>query len=129
MLSTKVPLSLSIPAGLTGVSNTIVGNAELRGISGGQKRRVTVGEKCFDQTSCYYFMDEPTSGLDANSALDICEGVKRVVNVMQGAVMMTLLQPSMGLYRLFDNILILTPGGRQAYFGMPKYPIGRCETL
>lgn len=44
------------------VANTVVGDAELRGVSGGQKRRVTVGEKSFGERQ-YYYMDEPTNGL------------------------------------------------------------------
>ena len=44
----------SSAAGLLNVRNTVVGDAELRGVSGGQKRRVTVGEKFFDEHSMFF---------------------------------------------------------------------------
>jgi hypothetical protein len=52
-----------LAAGLSHVANTVVGDAELRGLSGGQKRRVTVGEKAFGDYRGFYYFDEPTNGV------------------------------------------------------------------
>lgn len=57
---------------------------------------------------------------DAQSALMIGQNVKRVVQFFHSSAVMVLLQPSNELYRVFDNVLVLTQGGRQAYFGTDR---------
>lgn len=46
------------------------------------------------------------------------DNVRKASRMIGSACVMTLFQPSMELYNLFDNVLILTQGGKQAFFGM-----------
>lgn len=59
--------------GLDHVQNTVVGNSDIRGVSGGQKRRVKVLEQAAGDAVVCMLMDEITNGLDAASALQVCQ--------------------------------------------------------
>ncbi|KAL3159875.1 hypothetical protein ABBQ38_010273 [Trebouxia sp. C0009 RCD-2024] len=61
---------------LRSVQHSVVGTAEKRGISGGQRKRVNIGLELVSKPSLL-FMDEPTSGLDATAATDILTALKR----------------------------------------------------
>ena len=56
--------------GLSHVADTVVGNELLRGVSGGEKKRVSIGVELVKGPSIL-FMDEPTTGLDAAAAIEV----------------------------------------------------------
>lgn len=56
--------------GLSHRANTVVGDALLRGVSGGEKKRVTIGVEAI-KDSAIFLMDEPTTGLDSSAAYDV----------------------------------------------------------
>lgn len=62
--------------GLGKVSENVVGTVLKRGLSGGEKRRTTVGQEMVVKQSLA-FLDEPTSGLDGTAAYDVIK-VKRI---------------------------------------------------
>eukprot|EP00930_Biecheleria_cincta_P014304 TRINITY_DN12367_c0_g2_i1.p1 TRINITY_DN12367_c0_g2~~TRINITY_DN12367_c0_g2_i1.p1 ORF type:complete len:1376 (-),score=242.61 TRINITY_DN12367_c0_g2_i1:27-4154(-) len=100
------------------VQNNIVGGLEQRGISGGQRKRVSIGlELAADPTMV--FLDEPTSGLDAASSLAIVHSLKRMTQLGMTSVMVVH-QPRFSLFELFDDVLLLGQGGRTVYFGPPS---------
>ncbi|XP_010520986.1 PREDICTED: ABC transporter G family member 9-like [Tarenaya hassleriana] len=86
----------------------------LRGISGGERKRVSIGQEILINPSLL-FLDEPTSGLDSTTA-------QRIVSVLwelaQGGrtVVMTIHQPSSRLFYMFDKILLLSEGN-PLYYG------------
>uniref|UniRef100_A0A7N0UE86 ABC transporter domain-containing protein n=1 Tax=Kalanchoe fedtschenkoi TaxID=63787 RepID=A0A7N0UE86_KALFE len=100
--------------GLHRCRNNVVGGPLFRGISGGERKRVSIGQEMLVNPSVL-FLDEPTSGLDSTTA-------QRIVATLKGlarggrTVVTTIHQPSSRLYRLFDKVLVLCDGS-PVYFG------------
>ncbi|XP_054796046.1 ABC transporter G family member 21-like isoform X2 [Prosopis cineraria] len=96
--------------GLTRCRNTAVGgvSALFRGISGGERKRVSIGQEMLVNPSLL-LLDEPTSGLDSTAA-------QRIVAVLRGmarrgrTVVTTIHQPSSRLYTMFDKVVVLSDG-------------------
>ena len=100
------------------VWDSTIGDAEMRGISGGQKKRVNVAMEIVSDPSLL-FLDEPTSGLDSTTSKHIVEALnaqaRRGVNVV-----VVLHQPSFPIFRSFTHVLLLGVGGRVVYHGGPE---------
>ena len=92
--------------GLEECENTILGNALIRGVSGGQKRRVTVGEMLVGDARAV-FLDEYSNGLDTATAEDLTRGLRAWTRATNGSVVTTLQQPTPGLFACYDEIIIL----------------------
>ena len=92
--------------GLGECENTILGNALIRGVSGGQKRRVTVGEMLVGDARAV-FLDEYTNGLDTATAEDLTRGLKGWARENNATVVSTVQQPTPGLFAEYDEIIIL----------------------
>ncbi|XP_047045041.1 ABC transporter G family member 48-like [Lolium rigidum] len=95
--------------GLDICADTLIGDDMIRGISGGQKKRVTTGEMLTGPARAL-FMDEISTGLDSSSTFQIVKYVKQLVHVMNETVMISLLQPPPETYNLFDDIILLSDG-------------------
>ena len=95
-------------------ADVVVGNALLRGVSGGEKKRVTIGIE-FVKGPGLFLLDEPTTGLDAKTAIDVFQFV-RIVADLGPPVIVVLKQPSYELFQLFDVLMIMT-NGSLAYMG------------
>jgi len=95
--------------GLDVCADTMIGDDMIRGISGGQKKRVTTGEMLTGPARAL-FMDEISTGLDSSSTFQIVKYVKQLVHVMNETVMISLLQPPPETYNLFDDIILLSEG-------------------
>ena len=108
--------------GLKKVANQYVGNELVRGISGGEKKRLSIAIELL-RSPCILFLDEPTSGLDAKNALILCENLARLAHKYKYTVITTIHQPRAQIFNQFDDLLILAEGGKQIYFGP------RSETL
>lgn len=95
--------------GLAHVADTFVGDEDIRGISGGQRRRVTVGEMMQSQSpvAC---ADEISTGLDAAVAFDICRSIVTAAKAANTTRIMSLLQPGPEVFSLFDEVIILSEG-------------------
>ncbi|MCD7459035.1 ABC transporter G member 9 [Datura stramonium] len=100
--------------GLTKCKNSIVGGPLLRGISGGERKRVSIGQEMLVNPSLL-FLDEPTSGLDSTTALRIVSTLTDLTKGGRTAVM-TIHQPSSRLFYMFDKVLLLCEGN-PLYFG------------
>jgi ATP-binding cassette, subfamily G (WHITE), member 2, PDR len=107
-------------------ADTVVGDALLRGVSGGEKKRVTVGIE-FMKGSGMYLMDEPTTGLDAKTALDIFQSVRIMADLGPPAIV-ALKQPSYELFQLFDVVMIMSQGSI-AYMGPANKALRYFEKL
>nr|XP_051204058.1 ABC transporter G family member 48-like isoform X1 [Lolium perenne] len=95
--------------GLDICADTMIGDDMVRGISGGQKKRVTTGEMLTGPARAL-FMDEISTGLDSSSTFQIVKYVKQLVHVMNETVMISLLQPPPETYNLFDDIILISEG-------------------
>ncbi|CAM9446521.1 unnamed protein product [Ectocarpus sp. 4 AP-2014] len=101
--------------GLEGCQHTKVGNVFLKGVSGGQKRRTSIGVELVVQRKIL-FLDEPTSGLDAASASEIMALLKRLASETGVIIITSVHQPSSRVFNSFDQVILLTMG-QTAYFG------------
>ncbi|KAK4275171.1 hypothetical protein QN277_018300 [Acacia crassicarpa] len=95
--------------GLDICSETIVGNDMLRGVSGGQRKRVTTGEMIVGPRKTL-FMDEISTGLDSSTTYQIVKCTKNFVHLMEATVLMALLQPAPETFELFDDLVLLSEG-------------------
>ncbi|KAF5178590.1 Abc transporter g family member [Thalictrum thalictroides] len=94
--------------GLTKCKNSIIGETYERGISGGERKRVSIGQEMLINPSLL-FLDEPTSGLDSTTAQRI---VFTLWELARGGrtVVMTIHQPSSRLFYMFHKVLLLSDG-------------------
>ena len=95
-------------------ADTMIGNELIKGISGGEKKRVSIGVELITQPSIL-FLDEPTSGLDSYAAYNIINILKDLAR-LGCTVISTIHQPSSEVFHLFDRVLLLT-SGRLLYDG------------
>ncbi|EFJ05502.1 hypothetical protein SELMODRAFT_137082 [Selaginella moellendorffii] len=95
--------------GLDLCADTLVGDDMLRGISGGQKKRVTTGEMIVGPTRTL-FMDEISTGLDSSTTFQIVKCLQQFVHLLESTVLMSLLQPAPETFELFDDIILLSEG-------------------
>nr|KJB76621.1 hypothetical protein B456_012G097300 [Gossypium raimondii] len=95
--------------GLDICAGTIVGDALQRGISGGQKKRVTTGEIIVGPIKTL-FMDEITNGLDSSTAFQIVSCLQQLVHITDATLLVALLQPSPETFELFDDIILMAEG-------------------
>ncbi|KAK1371054.1 Half-size ABCG transporter [Heracleum sosnowskyi] len=102
--------------GLTSSAHTYIGDEGRRGVSGGERRRVSIGIDIIHKPSLL-FLDEPTSGLDSTSAFSVVEKVKDIAR-SGSIVLMTIHQPSFRIQMLLDRITVLARG-RLIYMGSP----------
>ncbi|KAL3669649.1 hypothetical protein V7S43_005033 [Phytophthora oleae] len=110
--------------GLKQCQDTILGDdVILRGVSGGERKRVTLGEGLLGHQSVL-LLDEISTGLDAAATLDIISLLKHTfVGQQQRAVVVSLLQPDPEVFALFDDVLLLN-SGEVIYYG-PRQDV--CE--
>ncbi|XP_024984147.1 ABC transporter G family member 5 [Cynara cardunculus var. scolymus] len=107
-LSSRVR-SLIQELGLTHVANARVGDDRVRGISGGERRRVSIGVAVVHDPEVV-ILDEPTSGLDSNSAFQIIDMVKTMAETRGKTVVLSIHQPGFRIIKLFNSILLLANG-------------------
>ena len=92
---------------------TKVGNAFFAGLSGGQKRRLSLAVALLSNP-LVLFLDEPTSGLDAAAAASIMRFLKELAVAANIAIVCTIHQPSSAVYNGFDRVMLLS-GGKVAF--------------
>ncbi|KAH8097784.1 ATPase [Aureococcus anophagefferens] len=101
--------------GLAHVKGTIVGNATTRGISGGQRRRVSVGEILMGKARVLCG-DSITTGLDSQTAHEIVKAFKCFARDLKTTCVLSLLQPPPEVFLQFDSVCLLD-AGRVIYHG------------
>lgn len=95
--------------GLDICADIMVGDEMRRGISGGQKKRVTTGEMLVGPAKAL-FMDEISTGLDSSTTFQIVRFMRQMVHIMDVAMIISLLQPAPETFELFDDIILLSEG-------------------
>ncbi|KAH6563261.1 hypothetical protein BASA62_008687 [Batrachochytrium salamandrivorans] len=101
--------------GLNGCRHARIGSIGQCGISGGERKRVSIGIELVADPKIL-FLDEPTSGLDAFTALNILENIKQLAVKQSKIVLMTIHQPRADILELCDNISLLS-NGTSVWFG------------
>ncbi|CAK7269047.1 ATP-binding cassette transporter snq2 [Sporothrix epigloea] len=107
--------------------HTVVGGPFVRGVSGGEKKRVSIAEMLCTN-ACFVAFDNSTRGLDASTALDFTKCLRAYCTLYQTTTFVSLYQASENIFAQFDKVLVLD-GGRQAYFGPAREARGYFEGL
>jgi ABC-type multidrug transport system ATPase subunit len=101
--------------GISHTESTKVGDAFVRGVSGGERKRVSIIETLCTRGSVMCW-DNSTRGLDASTALEYTRALRCLTDQMGLATIVTLYQAGNGIYDLFDKVLVLDEG-KQIYYG------------
>jgi ATP-binding cassette, subfamily G (WHITE), member 2, SNQ2 len=101
--------------GLRHARKTPVGDAAIRGVSGGEKKRVSIAEALATRArvGCW---DNSTRGLDASTALEFGRALRIATDVDRLATIVSIYQAGENLYQLFDKVAVIYEG-KMAYFG------------
>jgi ABC-type multidrug transport system ATPase subunit len=100
--------------GLTKVKDSLVGDQERRGVSGGERKRISIGLELIAAPQVL-ILDEPTSGLDAQAALSII-GLLKDLSRQGITVICVIHQPRLEIFDSLDTLLLLG-SGKQIYYG------------
>ncbi|KAJ0870671.1 putative ABC-type sulfate transporter [Helianthus annuus] len=95
--------------GLDICADTMFGDAMRRGISGGQKKRLTTGEMIVGPTKALY-MDDISNGLDSSTTYQIITCLQQLAHITDASILISLLQPSPEAFDLFDDIMLMAEG-------------------
>jgi ABC-type multidrug transport system ATPase subunit len=112
--------------GLSGSENTIIGDSSMKGVSGGERKRVAVGMQLITDPGLL-FLDEPTSGLDTLNAFNVVATLKKLA--LKGkTVVATLHQPSSEIFHMMDDLIVMA-GGEIVYCGRADDAVGYFASL
>jgi len=106
---------MALQLGLNKCKGTRIGNSIVRGVSGGERKRVNIATEMITNPSVL-FLDEPTSGLDASTSLNLITLLKDIAKETGQAIVCTIHQPRSDIFNLFDSLLLLG-NGETVYFG------------
>ncbi|RSL89934.1 ZEB2-regulated ABC transporter 1 [Fusarium floridanum] len=101
--------------GITHTVNTRVGNEYVRGVSGGERKRVTIAEASLSGAPLQCW-DNSTRGLDSANAVEFCKTLRLQTELFDTAAFVSIYQAPQAAYDVFDKALVLYEG-RQIYFG------------
>lgn len=104
--------------GLQECADRAIGNWHLRGISGGEKKRLSIALEILTQPRLL-FLDEPTSGLDSASAFFVIQTLRQMACDGDKTIISSIHQPSSEVFALFDDLYLLS-SGETVYFGDAK---------
>ncbi|KAL7691044.1 putative pleiotropic drug resistance protein PDR/CDR [Plasmopara halstedii] len=95
--------------GMEECADTVVGDALLRGVSGGERKRVTIGEVLVGGQSLF-LCDEISTGLDSAATFDIIKSLRTWCKTLGGSAIIALLQPTPEVVEMFDDIFMVNDG-------------------
>lgn len=101
--------------GLQDAIDTRIGGWNVKGLSGGQKRRVSICIEILTRPKLL-FLDEPTSGLDSAASYHVMSRIIKLAQQDRRTVIASIHQPSSEVFELFHNLCLLS-SGRTVYFG------------
>ncbi|CAH8373029.1 unnamed protein product [Eruca vesicaria subsp. sativa] len=103
--------------GLQDCADRAIGNWHARGVSGGERKRVSIALEILTRPQIL-FLDEPTSGLDSASAFFVIQTLRNIARDGR-TVISSIHQPSSEVFALFDDLFLLS-SGESVYFGEAK---------
>lgn len=104
--------------GISHTKYTLVGDEYTRGVSGGERKRVSIAETLASKAAVIAW-DNSTRGLDASTALDYARSLRIMTDISNRTTLVTLYQAGEGIYELMDKVLVIDQG-RQIFFGPAK---------
>lgn len=110
-----------IELGLQDCADRVIGNWHSRGVSGGERKRVSVALEILTRPQIL-FLDEPTSGLDSASAFFVIQALRNIARDGGRTVVSSIHQPSSEVFALFDDLFLLS-SGETVYFGESKFAV------
>lgn len=113
--------------GISHTKNTKVGDAFTRGVSGGERKRVSILE-CLASRSSVYTWDNSTRGLDASTALEYIKTIRAMTDILGLSTIVTLYQAGNAIYEQFDKVLVLDEG-KQLFYGPREDAVPFMEDL
>ena len=99
-------------------AKTAVGNEYVRGVSGGERKRVSIAETLATKSTVTCW-DNSTRGLDASTALDYAKSLRIMTDISDRTTIVTLYQVGEGIYDLMDKVLVIE-AGRMIFQGPAK---------
>ncbi|CEI39509.1 Brefeldin A resistance protein [Fusarium venenatum] len=124
MNKTKIKEKADIPVivealmkmfGISHTRGTVVGDEYTRGVSGGERKRVSIAETLASKSTVMAW-DNSTRGLDASTALDYARSLRIMTDISNRTTLVTLYQAGEGIYELMDKVLVIDQG-RQIFSG------------
>lgn len=112
----KIINTLIRQMGLLDCADTLIGNENVKGISGGERRRVSIGVQLLNKPKVL-FLDEPTSGLDSSTSVAIMKLLDQLTRDNGTTIIATIHQPSNDMFERFGALLLLARGGFVVYNG------------
>ena len=113
--------------GVDGVAHAFVGDEWTRGLSGGEKRRVSIATELLTSPAIM-FLDEPTTGLDSTNAAKVVD-ILAALGDDGVTVVLSIHQPRPDVFRLLDRILVMSGTGRAVYSGASNSAEAHFESL
>jgi ABC-type multidrug transport system ATPase subunit len=107
--------TLLVRMGIDHIRDSVIGGEAVRGISGGQRKRVNIAIELITEPPLL-FLDEPTSGLDSTSTLEVMTVLRALADTGK-TIIATVHQPRIEAFECFDQLLLLTKGGKLAFYG------------
>lgn len=104
--------------GISHVKHTLVGDEFVRGVSGGERKRVSIAETLATKSTVVAW-DNSTRGLDSSTALDYAKSLRIMTDVSDRTTFVTLYQAGEQIYELMDKVLLID-SGRCVYSGPAK---------
>lgn len=100
--------------------NTKIGGPLIKGVSGGERKRTSIGVELITDPNLI-FLDEPTTGLDSFTATSVMETLKELAN--QGrTIVQTIHQPNSDIFEMFDRLMLLAQG-KVIYFNEARLAV------
>ncbi|KAL5046754.1 hypothetical protein BDW71DRAFT_214521 [Aspergillus fruticulosus] len=113
--------------GILHTARTKVGDAFIRGVSGGERKRVSILE-CLATRASVFCWDNSTRGLDASTALEWIKAIRAMTDILGLTAIVTLYQAGNGIYEHFDKVLVLDEG-KQIFYGPQESAVPFMEDL
>eukprot|EP00047_Mylnosiga_fluctuans_P004483 m.234774 g.234774 ORF g.234774 m.234774 type:complete len:1699 (+) comp12715_c0_seq1:66-5162(+) len=123
----SITTNIMTALGIYHVRDSLVGDATLRGVSGGEKKRVTIGEMVAARAEVL-LLDDYSKGLDASATLDIAKTLRVISRAINTSFIATQYQASQEVFEQFDNVLVLQ-NGRSVYFGPTRDALAYFESI
>jgi ABC-type multidrug transport system ATPase subunit/ABC-type multidrug transport system permease subunit len=109
--------------GLTHRADAMVGGGEIKSLSGGERRRVSIGQEIVSSQNAVLCLDEPTTGLDSVTAESVMSCLKELAQKKGKTVICTIHQPNSSITAMFDDLMLMSQG-KCVYFGPFSESVG-----